>query len=120
MKTRLGFVSNSSSSSFVCNVNMYEGRKKVTLDEVIKKTHQIFDFVKAMGIIDSNAKFEDIFQEPRIADKEAIRYLNEGWNSKIGYKKDLILVNSADDNSIPYEIFDLISDVFNAKRVHLG
>ena len=33
---------------------------------------------------------------------------------------DYILIHSADDNSIPYGIQEMIVDLFNARRVHLG
>jgi hypothetical protein len=40
------------------------------------------------------------------------------WNMEI--KKGQILVYSRGDNSIPYELFDLISNYLNAQRYHLG
>jgi hypothetical protein len=116
MKIRRGFVSNSSSSSFICNTN-YKTDKKYTLEEISDKVHKIFDFGKENGLIPEYQNFDDVFQEPQkidAGDMETMDYF--GTNCKIGD----IVVYSAGDNSIPYELFDVLEVALNSNRNHLG
>jgi len=54
----------------------------------------------------------------------ASNYIEEFFkNHYVTYKKSLIgliVINSAGDNSIPYELFDMIESAFNVNRIHLG
>lgn len=119
MKIRQGFVSNSSSSSFVCN--WYDSDYKVipfNNIEVINKLDIIYTLIKDLHLSDNS--FYEIFGEIRPATKKDIANLNKNWDAKLKYNKNMYLINSADDNSIPYGVFELIEQVFNAKRIHLG
>ena len=44
------------------------------------------------------------------------------WNKAygVGTEKGDIIIISAEDNSIPYEFFDVIEEFFNATSYHLG
>lgn len=59
------------------------------------------------------------------ARQQIIEYFGiEGNEALIDYnikiKKGNILLRSADDNSVPYEIWDRIGSILNARRYHLG
>ncbi|MFA6089869.1 MAG: hypothetical protein WC755_08480 [Candidatus Woesearchaeota archaeon] len=54
----------------------------------------------------------------RKATQKDIKYLKESWELDI--KKDTILIEGTSDNSIPYEFFDIVENIFHAERHHLG
>lgn len=111
MKFRNGFVSNSSSSSFICNVDL-------TIDEATVKLHKLHEMYCELNDID--VPFYDIFDDPIYMNDEKkleyYRFYSDG--QAIGQGN--IIINSAGDNTIPWELFDLIESTFNAKRVHMG
>ncbi len=112
MKIRDGFVSNSSSSSFVCKITM-------GIEEIKEKLVAILDFHNSM--YNTDLQFDDVFDEPFLCDNEHKEYIKDCWRDcdsvpEIGQP----IINSASDNSIPYEFFDMIERIFNASRVHLG
>ena len=122
MKIRKGFVSNSSSSSFVCNhyESEYNKMKKFDKEEILRQLRIMHRFVIELGIRTKDCKFEDMFGEVRKATKGDIKELNEGWSCNFKYNEQMFLINSTSDNSIPSELFNLIESGFNAERVHLG
>jgi hypothetical protein len=121
MKIRYGFVSNSSSSSFICNARYMDldGVESISKEEISEKAHKLFDFIVDMKLAIGVLAFDDIFKEPFKATKKYIKYLN-GWNADIKYSKDLIILESAYDNSIPSCMFEVIEELFHAYRIHLG
>jgi hypothetical protein len=128
MKIRYGFVSNSSSSSFVCNYyeSKYLKYSSKDLNKVKTKLEIIFEAIKLLGLVRSglntnnSIKFSDIFKEPRKATESEITELNKDWNTNFKYNKEMFFINSASDNTIPSVLFDLIESEFTAERVHLG
>lgn len=56
--------------------------------------------------------------------KENTKYGDYGDWDGYGYEKKenigKIIIKGSDDNIIPYELFDMIEDVFDADRKHLG
>jgi len=111
MKKRMGFVSNSSSSSFICDTKMSPEAAK-------EKLVMMLDFYNEFN--DYDLVFESVFDEPFIATKE---YAESSWAE---YYKDIakaegkLIIEGASDNSIPYDLFDMIKSKFNATRCHLG
>lgn len=135
MKIRIGFVANSSSSSFICNNNA-----KFSIGDVKNILVNIFELYKIVVTakrLDFSETFEEMFEEPFIVGNETCDYVKHIWSWKkadkdcfgcdpfygIKNKKDLIgklIINSAGDNAIPCEFFEFIEYVFDGKRVHLG
>jgi hypothetical protein len=112
MKIRSGFVSNSSSSSFVC-------KTKMTVEEVEESLHQLLDFYNEFCGL--NLEFDEVFKKPFFPDKNFVKEMNEGWSHLYNkYSEDKMVIESTDDNSIPYVLFDLIEEKFDAGRNHLG
>jgi len=126
MKIRSGFVSNSSSSSFICSSTL-------SVKEAEEKLKIMVNFYN--DLCGTSLKFEDVFQKPfKITkDKKSKKYKGfiSNWifgkNSqgvyRVNEQKDLdgkLIINSSDDNSIPWELFELVSSFFDGRRVHLG
>jgi len=110
MKLRNGFVSNSSSSCFVCNTDM-------TVEQVKDK---LADLLEVHNEYTSDClQFDNVFLDPFIADKN---FCEEDWRSDygLGNAEGKILIVSTSDNSIPYEMFDYIESKFDARRIHCG
>ena len=109
MKTRNGFVSNSSSECFICNTNMSVEKT----EEMLKRTLYLYNY-----IFDSNYAFDAVFEVPRKSTKEDRDLLNSYEYN--GETKNKMLIYSVEDNSIPYELFEIIESKFGANRIHLG
>ena len=101
MKIRQGFVSNSSSSSFVIRSNHF------TFEEVQTKMEEI------------KASLPDEWFEYDVREITEEMYEHDNWymdRTDIGK----IQIISSEDNSIPYDAFDAIEDAFDCARYHLG
>jgi hypothetical protein len=119
MKIRNGFVSNSSSSCFVCQTGYCCDNKNYTIEETEGILQKILDFYNEIFGEDEN--FSEVFGEIKIADEkdmDSLEYYTRGWDGDT--IKGKILIYSCEDNSIPYEVFDIIENKFNAQRIHLG
>ncbi|MFA7101418.1 MAG: hypothetical protein WC196_06820 [Bacilli bacterium] len=114
MKLRIGFVSNSSSEAFICET-------KKTLDEIEAELREMLElYNKLTG---SNHNFDDVFQYPVLADDSNTDYLNEYRSYYKQPKQDLtgkVIIYSASDNTIPWALFELIEEAYNATRIHMG
>jgi len=114
MKIRTGFVSNSSSEAFICGV---WGECKYNIEETISILQKILDFYNDLEKRDLS--FEEVFETPKIATDEDIDLL-KGWNISEKEVKDKLLIYSEGSNSIPNMLFEIITEKFNADRIHLG
>jgi len=124
MKIRNGFVSNSSSSCFICNCDGLKKNTNYSIEEVTIILKEIVAFYNI--IFEKNRTFENMFEIPRIATENDIDMLVEFssyssyHNVKADEVKDEIIIFSKDDNSIPYELFEILSSKFHTNRIHLG
>lgn len=127
MKTRQGFVSNSSSSSFIC---MKDG---MTVERATEIMDTLVDMYKVINDR-SEYPFTSDDYKISIADDEWLEEM-EGWFEcyRDGYNyylgeglkdpqkfKGKIIIDSTCDNTIPYVLFDLMEQTFETKRLHLG
>ena len=118
MKIRNGFVSNSSSSSFVCKVPFDSEEVTSALKELVRF------YGEWMCEDDHSPEFEDMFdpyfeQVDGVLPKEESVYCNA---YQTGYLEEhgTFIIRSATSNTVPYELFDLIEKRFDASRIHRG
>jgi hypothetical protein len=125
MKIRKGFISNSSAASFICG-------KEWNLEEVKTKLHRILEGYNIMT--DCELEFDNIFQEPYLCldgDPFQEKEIEEMYpNRDVSFRKihkilekdvkNRVVIQGAHDNSIPYELFDIIENQLNAEHYHLG
>ena len=124
MKIRQGFVSNSSSSSFIINYD-----NKCAQEFTIEQIEDILlDMIKIHNKIEnSNLTFNDVFDDAHIICYDEIerkieyeidnRSRNRTNPEKI---KNKIIINSADENSVPHSIIDFMENALDAKYWHWG
>lgn len=114
MKIRTGFVSNSSSSCFICNTNFSVEEVTVRLSHIIREYYNIAGY--PVPLLDQIATVT-------IADETNQEFLEEWseWYPELKNIKDGdILIRSVGDNSIPYDTFNKIESTFHAYKFHLG
>jgi len=87
-------------------------------DEVKDKLVVLLNFYNEFN--DEDLLFENVFDEPFIATKEYAESCWAEYYSKISEAEGKLIIEDACDNSIPYDLFDMISSKFNATRCHLG
>ncbi len=106
MKIRKGFVSNSSSSSFVITDKVLtEGRIKSLITS---------NFDVSVNDIDYAMTFDKVSQED-------IEYRRDcGDYSKLDKHLGSLVINSKEDNSIPWEIQEYIEDELDGIHYHWG
>ena len=109
MKIRSGFVSNSSSASFI-----------VGSDKTIKQVEKILKrIVSGYNIMTGESYSEDMF-DVFIAGNETVKMFAD-YNVDKKYVKDhIIIMGNGGDNSIPYDMFDMIEGQCQATHYHLG
>lgn len=109
MKIRLGFVSNSSSESFVISTNK-------TPEEIRQELQAILDLhnrVKGQSLV-----FEEVFQEPFMG---STAYDEDMADWEYGIKSQgKIVVESTYDNTIPWGVMEFMERTYDCRRYHLG
>ena len=118
MKIRKGFVSNSSTTSFICEVDFGPEKMKQLLQELV-------DFYnKWCG---KEYKFEDIFKDPYTGTEEDVQFFDDFFGK--AYRDDYhdhskangnIIIMGTEDNSVPYGLHEFISTRFKCTHIHLG
>ncbi len=113
MKSRLGFVSNSSSSSFICY------NSDISVEQAEEILRELLDFYDRFineptgcgGVI-----YEDVFH---VEKSSGVGYDKAGAGVKDIYvhPAGALVIKSASDNSIPYLLTDWIEERFNARRI---
>lgn len=118
MKLRCGFVSNSSSGSFIFP-------KGYTIESTINKLNKIIDiFHDDLGM--DNCGFEKFFNEPFIITREFLsdhrhefdEFNNVGVNGLSDLYRDRVVVNTAFDNSVPYQLHIMLCDGIGVEYLH--
>lgn len=110
MKIRSKFVSNSSSSSFICG-------EEITLEQATETMKKLVEFAKTFDISFSEEDYE-IYQA-----SEGFGY---GWEDYYGQyirkaiEEKRIIIEDECDNAIPYYFYELISGLLKARRLHFG
>ena len=137
MKYRSGFISNSSSTSFV--ISMYAPpEKKKTKKEIIPILEKI---IEAYNVLEGkNIKYQEILEIDIVDDKiieEMIEFKKEyEYNEETGdyeakvlsahivesikRSKGSVILNSNDENTIPHIVQELIEIKLWVKRFHWG
>lgn len=110
-------ITNSSSELFVCNTDKSVKMVKeiiVGLTERYNATQVLYPKGQR-DTLDIDKLFDSYFQEPYVSDGSD----TDVHSDRVANKGDII-IRSADDNSIPYEMWDDIEAIFSAQRYHLG
>lgn len=139
--TLTDIITNSSSEIFICDTNKtIEAIKEVlqTLLDLIESNQAFEDVfvVKKMDfetfewyrdykyyICEERPNSDDYTSENDkhdwvSYDKALSKFYKEKWVEFD--KKDDIVIMSASGNTIPYSLFEIIEDIFNAERIHIG
>jgi hypothetical protein len=124
MKIRNAFVSNSSSESFIC-------KRRYNLEEVEAKLRKIIDMYNEIMPTDDSTSgisrkcYDDVFRNPiemrgSEIHKELEVLTDPYYKKEFQSNETYIVIDSAYDNSIPYVLYDLIEEAFDAVRLHQG
>lgn len=132
MKFRTDFVTNSSSSCFVVETGENMGEVKKALQKILKGYGIMLD--------SPTLPYNDIFHGPYVYTKEAFveheaevkkwkeERKNErssawdwdGWRYESKDNIGKVLIMSASDNTVPWDICEIIERRFKTRREHLG
>lgn len=121
-------ITNSSSELFVCRTGKTLETVRELLIDMLNLQNKLFD---------SNLRFEECFEEPYYITEDNFEdyfkeYVDNWGITQSPYDKEknynnlkqrmigYIIIRSASDNSVPYELFDMIESSFGANRYHLG
>ena len=129
MKFRIGFVSNSSSEAFICETNK-------DIDQIETELRWLVMLYNVMT--GHEHEFLEVFMSPVKVDENtptnAVRsYLEYYRNDKSMYISELhdtenyddnligkVIIYSHSDNTVPYSLFEIIEEAYNATRIHMG
>ncbi len=106
-------ITNSSTELFVCDTE----KSIETVKEIL---------TKMVNVYDDTLTFEDIFEDPKLYTKKKFEEDKKTTSPEYewGYEKEenigSVMIYGTGDNSIPYELFELITHTFNASQHHLG
>jgi len=124
MKSRKTFVSNSSSSSFICNLYYWqEDNPQPSIEYVKEKMKLIEKFTKEFYTDAESSEYHilhDYDYNVFIADKKYEREIRDWEIDKDLKIKGKVIIVSTEDNSICSGLFDLIRNIANFERIHLG
>jgi hypothetical protein len=104
--SRVDLITNSSSEIFI-------GGSDRTVDEVKTLLLHLLDTYNRL--MNTSQAFDEVFGNIYIAKENST---DEDYGYKI--KKGQLVIESSGDNAIPYSLFEIIEEAFNAERHHLG
>ncbi len=119
MKIRTGFVSNSSSSSFICKTKM----PPYKVEMILRRMVDVYHDRNKDQLIYENETYETMFEKPFYGSKaydEALDDYISFYKRTDMTTKGKLIIESVGDNSIPSELFEPIERAFNGTRIHLG
>jgi hypothetical protein len=93
----IDLITNSSTELFVCNTNK-------SLDLVKVLLVKLLDLYNVSN--NSEYEFDDVFMEPRMGTADDSEWTNMNTEGKV-------IIESAYDNSIPSELFDIVENAFD-------
>lgn len=109
-------ITNSSTELFVC------GTEK-TIETVKEILTELWEVVK-LNLSDGKYPIDSELKDVLVVRKPTEEELAGGGEYAYGYESSLtentIIIESAFDNSFPYDLFELVEGLFDAKRHHLG
>lgn len=117
MKIRNGFVSNSSSSSFIINTQS-EYYNDLSIEDVTDIMDKLLEVVKIYKDIQDNVYTIELLPNNSKIIKKRKEYGYEDHIEVID--NQIIYIESTDDNSIPYFIQQFLEDELNATRLYWG
>lgn len=103
-------ITNSSTEIFICNTDK-------SLDQVESILRDKLGAFNALH--DTSHVFEDTFEKPYVYTQDMLDD-DSGWDYSRADNVGKIMIIGAEDNSVPYEMWDLINDIFDAHNEHLG
>lgn len=104
-------ITNSSTELFVIDTD----KSVETIKEILQEAINLHN--KTLGTLYT---FNEVFEEPKFNKGKVVI---DGWEDYYQSKhSDAVIIKSADDNSIPYWMFEFIEYVFgySTERFHLG
>ncbi len=142
-------ITNSSSELFICKTNKTVKQVKEILEELLKlynkmsgaeytfeqcfggvyqleNKSEVLDYLMEISIYEVGLDFSGYQHKTTYEEKAKMQerkendWINKEYNNNLDKYLNSVIIKSAFDNSIPYELFDLIEIGFNAKRYHLG
>ena len=90
------------------------------VEETREILQKMLDFYN--DIFEREMTFYDIFEEPYISTEEYFKDMKD-YSSCFDFSKEdigKVVINSASSNTIPYPLFYMIEEKFDARRTHLG
>ena len=125
MKIRNGFVSNSSSSSFICDTKLSVEEVKELLEKMVYFFNEMFKDCDESSYMKYafSKPFDEMFGSVKKLTRKDINTWNKDYGEYYGKWDDSYIgkinIRGRSDNSIPSDIFDLIERRFEACRIHL-
>ena len=108
-------ITNSSTELFVCDTD----KSTNTIGEILRDRLQAYNL-----LYNREFNYDDCFETPFVYTQEMYDKADEVLEYRWGYEHSgnigKTIITSTSDNSIPYDLWEIIEDLFNADRHHLG